>query len=75
MLEVEELLFQPLIEKKGWIKIGMNPYRLQGGGLAEAIKTMENAEKEGNDPARSLAAGLESGLNTDRQTETSDNNA
>ena len=74
-LEVEELLFQPLIEKKGWIKIGMNPYRLQGGGLAEAIKTMENAEKEGNDPARSLAAGLESGLNTDRQTETSDNNA
>ena len=75
-LEIEELLFQPIIEKKGWIKIGMNPYKLQGGGLAEAIKSMELAEKEGASGAKSLAAGLATGLLTDRQTEaeTSDNN-
>ena len=75
-LEIEELLFQPIIEKKGWIKIGMNPHKLQGGGLAEAIKSMELAEKEGASAAKSLAAGLATGLQTDRMTEaeTSDNN-
>ena len=75
-LEIEELLFQPLIEMRGQVKIGMNPYKLQGGGLAEAIKAMDKAEKEGVSAAKSLAAGLESGLQTDRETaaETSDNN-
>ena len=75
-LEIEELLFQPLIERKGMVKIGLNPYKLQGGGLAKAIKSMEKAEMEGKSAAKSLAAGLESGLQKDRQTEASasDNN-
>ena len=37
-LEVEELLFQPLITAGGEIFVGMNPYQVRGGGIIAALK-------------------------------------
>ena len=37
-LEVEELLFQPLIEAGGEIRVGMSPYQVRGGGIMAAIR-------------------------------------
>ena len=69
-LEIEELLFQPIIENKGKVAFGFEQgYKLQGGGLAEAIRAAEKAAKTGAKPDNVVAAGLQAGLRADRETE------
>ena len=52
-MEVEELLFQPILKEKGMIAVGMTKYELRGGGLHAALKMMQ---EEG------VAAAVEHGL-------------
>ena len=52
-VEVEELLFQPILKEKGMIHVGMTPYELRGGGLHAALKMMQE---------KGVAAAVEHGL-------------
>ena len=40
-VELEELLFQPILKEKGMITIGMSKYKLRGGGIHATLKMMQ----------------------------------